>query len=69
MRRESGSDHDPAATTDVGAVLASLTADDLDFELPPPEVWLGIAAAIAQDKNAASAGPRVSPGEIEDRRR
>lgn len=65
MRRESGFDHDPAATTDVGAVLASLTADDLDFEPPPPEVWLGIAAAIAQDKNAASAGPRVSPGEIE----
>ena len=47
-------------------ILAGLDSTALEFDAPPPDVWLGIAASLAAESEAPSASPRVAPDRLAD---
>ena len=51
--------------SDVERVLAGLQSADLALDSPPPDVWVGIAAAVAADRTGSVAHPRIAPSSIE----
>ncbi len=43
-------------------LMRGLTADDIDRDVPPPSVWAGIAAAVAEDADGAGGdAPQPAP--------
>ena len=61
MHRASGAADQPNGSTDVEQVLARLGPDGLALDDPPADVWLGIAAALADERGVTSDAPRVAP--------
>ena len=61
MHRASGAGEQTDGAPDVERVLAELDADELALDAPPPDVWLGIAAAVAAERVVSPVGPRTAP--------